>query len=364
MIDIAFSVRLGTTILKPEINLPSSGLTAIFGPSGSGKTSLLNALAGLVRPDHGHIRIDNTVLFDSAARVDIAAHKRSIGYVFQDARLFPHMSVQANLDYGKKRTNQSHPIIQSDSLIDLLGIGPLLKRKPATLSGGEKQRVAIGRALLANPRVLLLDEPMSSLDDARRYELIGYLQKLRASLSVPVMLVTHNRDDVLALAENLVVMEQGRVTACGSLAAVMPTLKPSRAADDLEPAAILTGCIVRHDDALQTTIVSFDGGALSLPRIHYPPETHVRLRVPIRDVMIATHPIDNISISNQLPATIKNIVNNLDGTATVYAIVGNTIFIARLMANSVSRLDLRQGSSVIVLVKAVTLDAHNVMGQR
>ncbi len=364
MIDIAFKLGLGAVVISPEINLPLPGLTAIFGPSGSGKTSLLNAIAGLVKPESGYINIAGSVLFDAEAGIDIAVEKRCIGYVFQDARLFPHMTVLANLNYGKKRTIQTKAIVQPDTVIELLGIGHLLNRKPATLSGGEKQRVAIGRALLANPCLLLLDEPMSSLDNPRRQELISYLQSLRASVSVPIMLVSHNRDDVLALAENLVLMDHGRVTACGQLATVMPTLKQSRAADDLEPAVIIDGRVARHDDTKQTTIVSFDGGVLSVPRVDFLPGTRIRLRVPIRDVVIAKRHLVDISITNQLPGVIESIVSNKDGTCGVHAKVGNTIFIAQLMTNSVSRLALKPSSNIVVLVKAVTLDEHNVMGQR
>lgn len=361
MIDLAFTLRFGVTTINPVINLSAPGLTAIFGPSGSGKTSLLNAIAGLLKPDSGHIKIDQQTVFDSGIPIDIPAEQRGIGYVFQEARLFPHMSVKANLEYGKKRARYADDLVKQDVLIDLLGIGDLLSRLPTTLSGGEKQRIAIGRALLARPRLLLLDEPMSSLDEARRQELIHYLQTLRSVVRLPMLLVTHNRDDVLALADNLVLIENGLVTACDGLATVLQTLKPGHAADDLEPGAVIAARIESHNTEDRTSLVSFDGGVLSVPRLAFAIGNTVRLRVPARDVIIAAQKIDSISISNQLPAVVETLIDNNDGTIAVATKVGNTVFMAQLMPGSVMRLNLIPGAAVIVLIKAVIFDGHNIV---
>lgn len=223
-IDIDIDLRQGDFGLSARISLPASGVTALFGASGAGKTTLINAVAGLVRPDRGRIAVAGTVLFDSAAGINLKPEQRRVGYVFQDGRLFPHMSVATNLRYGERRHPPSERIARFDDVVSLLGLEALLHRRPRTLSGGEKQRVAIGRALLAAPRVLLMDEPLAALDAARKQEILPYLEKLRDRFALPVLYVTHDRAEVERLAGQIVLMEGGHVVASGAAAELVGRL--------------------------------------------------------------------------------------------------------------------------------------------
>jgi molybdate transport system ATP-binding protein len=201
-----------------------SGVTALYGPSGAGKTSVVNMVAGLQRPDAGRIAINGRCLFDSARHIDLPPEKRRIGYVFQDGRLLPHLSVRANLAYGMLRTSADRRFVQLDQVVDLLGIGHLLQRRPAKLSGGEKQRVAIGRALLTSPALLLMDEPLASLDAARKAEVLPFIQRLGREFAIPVLYVSHAMDEIRNLATHMVMMENGRILAAGELKAILSRL--------------------------------------------------------------------------------------------------------------------------------------------
>jgi len=194
-----------------------AGVTALFGPSGSGKTSIVGMIAGLIRPDRGRIVIDGEPVFDSAASIDVPAHRRRIGYVFQDGRLFPHLSVARNLDYGRWMTGMPRDEAQFKHVIDLLDIAPLLKRRPGTLSGGERQRVALGRALLMKPRLMLLDEPMASLDARRKSEILPYFVRLRDDTRLPMIYVSHDASEVKALASRIVLLDGGSVVKTGGV---------------------------------------------------------------------------------------------------------------------------------------------------
>ncbi len=206
-------------------NFASAGrLTALFGRSGSGKTTIINLIAGLSRPDRGRIVVDDAVLFDDRAGIDVPAHRRRLGYVFQEGRLFPHLTVEANLLYGRKRTPERDRLGSLAGIVDLLGIGELLARRPASLSGGEKQRVAIGRALLASPRLLLMDEPLASLDDARKADILPYIERLRDEMKLPIVYVSHSVEEVARLADTVVVLSQGKVAATGPVGEIFARL--------------------------------------------------------------------------------------------------------------------------------------------
>jgi molybdate transport system ATP-binding protein len=210
--DIDVEARRGDFTLTVAFQA-GPGLTALFGPSGAGKTSVLNMIAGMLRPARGRIAVDGQVLFDSALRVDLKPEHRRVGYIFQDARLFPHMTVQGNLLYGFNLVEEAARYAEPEHVIDLLGLSPVLARRPGSLSGGEQQRVAIGRALLASPRLLLMDEPLASLDDARKQEVLPYIERLRDELKIPILYVTHARGEVDRLAAAVIGIDHGRVTS-------------------------------------------------------------------------------------------------------------------------------------------------------
>lgn len=228
MIDIKLKRKQGRFTINTYFQGAATGVTALFGPSGAGKTSIVNMVAGLMKPDAGRIVINEDCLFDSARRIDLPPEKRRIGYVFQDGRLFPHLTVRANLTYGMHQTPAERRFVTLDEVVDLLGIEALLKRRPAKLSGGEKQRVAIGRALLTSPALLLMDEPLASLDAARKAEVLPFITRLSNRFSVPILYVSHDLDEILNLSSHLVILENGRVAAAGTLAelASRPEIQP------------------------------------------------------------------------------------------------------------------------------------------
>lgn len=215
--EIGIRHKQGSFSLSVFFQGAESGVTALFGPSGAGKTSVVNMVAGLMRPDAGRIAINGQCLFDSAGGIDLPPEKRRIGYVFQDGRLLPHLSVRSNLIYGMRRTPAERRFVQVDPVVELLGIGHLLQRRPAKLSGGEKQRVAIGRALLTSPALLLMDEPLASLDAARKSEVLPFIMRLSSEFAIPILYVSHALDEIVDLATHLVMLENGRVLAAGEL---------------------------------------------------------------------------------------------------------------------------------------------------
>ncbi len=216
MLSVDVEKKLGDVLIAAAFET-EGGATALYGPSGAGKTSIVNMIAGLITPDRGRIALDDTVLFDSAARIDVPAHRRRIGYVFQEGRLFPHMTVAQNLDYGRRMSGIAADAAERDRVISLLDIGALLGRRPGHLSGGERQRVAFGRALLMKPRLLLLDEPLASLDAARKAEILPYLERLRDDAGVPMIYVSHDPGEVARIATHVVRLEGGRVAATGGV---------------------------------------------------------------------------------------------------------------------------------------------------
>ena len=220
MTHITLMKQLGELELKVDVELPKQGLTVFFGPSGSGKTSVINMLSGLLKPDAGYIKVGEHTLFDSNNKISIPPYQRRVGYIFQEARLFPHLTVSANLRYGYISNKQ----IRMDEVVSLLGIGKLLKRRPHHLSGGEKQRVAIGRALLSNPDVLLMDEPLSALDELRKEEIIPFIGRVRDEFFTPIIYVTHSMNEVKRLANNIVVMKHGKAVMNGSASEIIPAL--------------------------------------------------------------------------------------------------------------------------------------------
>jgi molybdate transport system ATP-binding protein len=360
MLDVAIRKQLGTFRLDASFRTNAHGLTALFGRSGAGKTSIIAAIAGLLRPEQGRIVAGGETLFDSARGIDLPAEQRRVGYVFQDARLFPHLSVRDNLLYGWKRAPPADRRIAYDRLVDLLGVEHLLARRPRALSGGEKQRVAIGRALLAQPRLLLMDEPLASLDAARKAEIFPYLERLRDQLGVLIVYVSHAVEEVIRLANTIVLIEDGRIVAQGSPEALSQRLDLRPLLGRFEAGAVIEGPVAAHDDVRVITEVALHGQRLVLPRIDAAPGTRLRIRIRARDVMLATERPAGLSVQNILAGTVREIADESSAFAEVKVDIGGAAILARITRDSVRRLDLAPGKPIHALVKAVAIDGHTV----
>ena len=335
-----------------------AGVTALFGRSGAGKTTLINAIAGLVRPGKGRIVFDGETLFDSTRNINVRAGRRRFGYVFQEGRLFPHYTVQQNLTYSHWFDRGLHSERDFTHVVELLGIGELLQRRPAQLSGGEKQRVAIGRALLAKPRLLLLDEPLASLDAQRKDEILRYLRLLRDEMRIPMVYVSHVVEEVLEIADQVVLLASGRVVASGSVEEVMgrPDLRP--ASGVFEGGAVIETHVigVDLDDGLAT--LGFDGGTLTVGNFDAQAGERVRVRIRAREVSIALEPPQHISIQNILRGSVIAIDEPRDSSVVIVIAVGAVTLRARITRRAVRQLALAPGMDVYALIKAVSLDRH------
>ncbi|NMJ42676.1 molybdenum ABC transporter ATP-binding protein [Roseomonas sp. JC162] len=350
----------GGFVLDAAFDVPERGVTALFGPSGCGKSTILAAVAGLLRPRAGHVEIGGAVVLDTARGVFVPPERRRCGVVFQDARLFPHLSVESNLRYGLRRAPRDAAGPGFEEVVALLGIGHLLARRPSGLSGGERQRVALGRALLARPRILLMDEPLAALDAARRAEVLPFLARLRDAAGMPILYVTHALDEVDALADRLVLLEAGRVVAEGPVAALAArTDLPLAARRD---AGVLLDCRVAHAMEDGLTTLDFTGGRLVTTLHPGPPGTRLRVRVRARDVAVAIAEPQGISTRNVLRGVLAGI-DPVPGSpeAFVRVAVGASEILARVTRDAVARLGLAPGIALWVLVKAVTFD-HRLVG--
>jgi len=337
-----------------EIDRP--GVTALFGPSGSGKTTTINAIAGLLRPDSGRIKINGQTVFESASGRFVPGHKRHVGYVFQDARLFPHLSVRGNLDFGARRAKVAPSRAERDRLIELLGIGHLLARRPGDLSAGERQRVALGRTVLSKPRVLLLDEPFSALDPTRKSELLPYFETMRDEAMVPIVHVSHSIDEVTRLADQMVVVNEGAVAAQGSVYDIMSRLDLFPLTGRFEAGALLLGRIVRHHARDHLTEVDVDKNRLWVPLVDAEPGQQVRLRIRARDVMLARSKPSTISANNILRGTVREIRTDEGAYTDVQLTCGGAKLLARVTHRSRRRLKLELGLTVYAVIKSATVD--------
>jgi molybdate transport system ATP-binding protein len=352
--------RLGDFLLDARFET-GDGLIALLGRSGSGKTSIINTIAGLINPDQGLVKIDDVVLFDREREILVPRHHRRIGYVFQEARLFPHLSVRQNLLYGRwfapRRAGN-----EFDGVVDLLGIGGLLERRPARLSGGEKQRVAIGRALLANPRLLLMDEPLASLDEARKAEILPYIERLRDQAHVPIVYVSHSIPEVARLASTIVLLNEGKVAAVGPTAEIMHRLDLFPLTGRAEAGALIEAAVQRHDEEFGLTELRSRGGIWRLPRLEAPIGARLRLRVRARDVMVATSFPSNLSALNVLAGVVADIGSPHGAIVEVRLNCDGDVLIARLTRYSVQHLGLAPGRPVYALIKSVALDRRSLIG--
>jgi molybdate transport system ATP-binding protein len=357
MLAVTAAKQRGSFALNVAFELPTPGVAALFGRSGCGKSTLVNVIAGLLEPDSGRIALDGAVLLDSARRIDVPPERRRVGYVFQDARLFPHMRVAANLRYALKRAAGAR-YVGLDAVVGLLGLSPLMDRRTHQLSGGERQRVAIGRALLSQPRLLLLDEPLAALDSARRDEVLPYLETLRDELAIPMVYVTHHFDEVLRLATHLVLMEAGKIIAQGGLGdmSLDPHLRSIVGRDEV--GAIIEGVVLGSDPATALTRVRVGRGELHVQTAGLPPGTALRVQLLARDIIVSTQPAQHLSVRNSLMGVVTAIEGD-EGDADLVTIdIGGAKILARITRAATRDLALTPGMPTWALVKSVSLRGH------
>jgi len=359
MLKVAAKKHRGTFTLDANFELPTPGVVALFGRSGCGKTTLVNVIAGLLVAEQGRVALDDAVLLDTDQGIDVPPERRRIGYVFQDARLFPHLKVAANLRYAFKRAAVA-PFVGLDRVVDLLDLGPLLARHTHELSGGERQRVAIGRALLSQPSLLLLDEPLASLDASRREEVLPYLESLRDQLAIPMVYVSHNFDEVLRLATHLVLMESGKTIAQGDLGemSLHPRVRAIIGADAV--GAIVDGTVLGTDSSSGLTRVQV---GLSVLRVHCgqaAPGAKLRVQLLARDLIVATEAPRNLSVRNSLKGVVTSVAHDVEDSDLIAIDIGGILIIARVTKAATSELGLSPGKSVWALVKTASLRPHAI----
>ena len=353
-INAVFKRVLGDFTLDVDLLLPGRGVTAIFGPSGSGKTTLLRSIAGLERAPGGYLAVNGDVWQDDAVGLFKPVHQRSLGYVFQAASLFAHLSVQGNLDYGLRRIPEHDRKVSLAQAIDLLGIDKLLHRQPATLSGGERQRVAIARALATSPQLLLMDEPLAALDVQRKAEVLPYLERLHTELDIPVLYVSHAPDEVARLADHLVLLDAGRVVASGPTREIMTRLDLPLAHGDAA-AAIIDAVVTQLEPDYHLAHAQFAGGQVSVLNPSLKAGQRVRLRVQARDVSLTLVKQLDTSVLNIFAAKVTAISADSLGQVMVALDVGGSTVLARITRKSLDALNLQPGSQVFAQVKGVAV---------
>jgi molybdate transport system ATP-binding protein len=333
-----------------------AGVTALFGRSGAGKTTIVNMVAGLRRPQSGRILLRERTLFDAEAGIDVSPRARSVGMVFQEPRLFPHLSVRANLLYGRwagRRKAQT----DFDKVLGLLGLEGFLDRRPDSLSGGEAQRVAIGRALMAGPEILLMDEPLSQLDGARRAEILPFLERLAHEGGVPILYVSHAVDEVGRLTDHMVVLSEGRVLASGPIEDVFGRIDLGIATGRYEAGALLTALVAGHEHDFALTRLKLGDAELAVPVLEREPGDSVRLRVRARDVALALEPPAAISIRNVLPAEVLAVQLEEGAYAEILMLASGQHLRARITRKSAAELALQAGTRVFALIKSIAIEA-------
>lgn len=359
-IAVDLALARGAFHLDVAFTAPA-GLTALFGRSGSGKSTVIACMAGLTRPDRGRIALDSEILLDTARGLHVPAHRRRIGTVFQEARLMPHLSVRQNLGYGRwfARGRRDAAGLEPEAVIALLGIGHLLDRRPAGLSGGEGQRVAIGRALLSRPRLLLMDEPLAALDAERKAEILPLIERLRDAAGIPILYVSHAVSEVARLADTIVVLEAGRVAAAGPAEAILRRgdLGPFHAA---EAGARLDMVVEAGAPVDDLTLLSGRAGRLLVPRLALTPGTAVRVHIPARDVLLALEAPAGLSARNRLAGRVLGLTPLTEGTILVEVDCNGAVLAARLTRAAVQDLGLAPGVPVFAVIKSVAFDPHGV----
>jgi molybdate transport system ATP-binding protein len=359
LLSVAVKKRRGCFALDAKFDLPTPGVVTLFGRSGCGKSTLVDIIAGLLDPDSGRVALDGNVLLDTGQGIDVPPEERRIGYVFQDARLFPHLRVAANLRYAAKRA-RAQPYVDLDAVANLLDLGLLMDRRVHQLSGGEKQRVAIGRALLSQPRLLLLDEPLASLDTARREEVLPYLETLRDQLAIPMVYVSHNFDEVLRLATHIVLLDAGHAVAQGGVGdmSLNPELRAIIGADAV--GAIIDGTVLGVDPSSGLTRVRVGNGEIN---VQAAAETGTKLRVQLlaRDLIVATRLPQYLSVRNSLAGVVTTVVRDDPNSDLIGIDIGGTQIMARVTTAATRELSIGPGVPVWALVKAASLRARPIL---
>ncbi len=356
-IDASFKIKKKNFTLDVDFSIPSKGVTAIFGPSGCGKTTLLRAIAGLEPCRDAYLKVGNTTW--QQGRDCVPTHKRSLAYVFQEASLFSHLTVKANLKYGMKRVPVSERKVSLNRVIELLDISSLLERRADQLSGGERQRVAIARALSVSPEILLMDEPLSALDLNRKREILPYIESLHAELNIPVIYVSHSPDEVARLADHLVLLENGQITAQGPTSEMLTRLDLPLAHGD-DAASLVHATVAGHDDEYHLTYLEFSGGRFTVARKPLVVGLPVRLRLVARDVSITLEHQSGTSILNIFPSIVEDVISENASEMIVKLSVGGVTLLSRVTRKSAALLNLKKGQAVYAQIKSIALlsDKH------
>jgi len=352
MLGVRVTKRLGEFGLDAAFRGPESGVTVLFGASGAGKSAVLSCIAGAIKPSSGRIILGERVLFDSNGRINVPMERRRIGWVFQDARLFPHLTVEKNLRFGQRRAGAGP--IGFDEVTAVLGIEDLLKRRPRDLSGGERQRIGLGRALLSQPSLLLMDEPLAALDAPRKAEILPFLERLKHAFALPIIYVTHSLAEAVRLGDRMVVMEQGKVIAEGPLAEIVSRPDLPLVTNRNEVGAVLEAEVAGVDGGL--TLLKVGAWEVRVPKLAKAPGDRVRVYVLARDVMLARERPRRISARNVLKGTIKLLTAQEDGAVLVVLEQAGVTLLSSVTADAVSALELQPGQDVWAIVKSVAIE--------
>ena len=357
MLRVDISGLIGTLGIRAKFETPAGNVTALFGASGAGKSTIINMIAGLLKPDSGIIQSSEEIFFDSANLINLPPEKRSIGYVFQDNRLFPHLNVQKNLRYGQNLTIEQNRYLNEQEIIELLDLGDFLKRRPNNLSGGEKKRVALGRALLNSPSILLMDEPMAGLDDKRKMEVLPFIEKINQRFKIPIIYVSHDLDEVIRLADEVGLVKDGEITGLGAVEQMTSYTQFREIVGGTNAVTILQGKVVRLTGNSGLTGIETPAGIFRIPQKDLGEGTKLRLRLNASDISIATEKPQYLSILNVIPGTIKEIQQVGPGTVSVaIEATPDTTISAQITQHACQALSLTKGKTIFALVKSVAID--------